>query len=94
MAKSKKGGGEIVEGFPQPNLGCCRIDALVTVDGRGQIVLPKDLRQKAGIEAGDKLAVISMEQEGRFCCMTLVKADDFAGTVKNMLGPIMKDILE
>ncbi|UCF83511.1 MAG: AbrB/MazE/SpoVT family DNA-binding domain-containing protein [Desulfobacteraceae bacterium] len=74
--------------------GCCKIDALVTVDGRGQLVLPKELREKAGIKAGDKLAVISLEREGEVCCITLMKADDFAGTVKAMLGPIMKDISE
>ncbi|MDH5460211.1 MAG: AbrB/MazE/SpoVT family DNA-binding domain-containing protein, partial [Candidatus Bathyarchaeota archaeon] len=35
--------------------GCCKLEALVRVDERGQIVLPKDLREKAGIKAGDKL---------------------------------------
>ncbi len=40
---------------------CCKVDALVTIDGRGQIVLPKDIRARAGIEGGDKLAVISWE---------------------------------
>lgn len=74
------------------NAGCCKIDALVTIDGRGQLVLPKELRERAGIKAGDKLAVISLEREGEVCCITLMKADDFAGTVKAMLGPIMKEI--
>jgi hypothetical protein len=53
----------------------------------------KELREKAGIKAGDKLAVISLEREGEVCCITLMKADDFAVTVKAMLGPIMKEIL-
>ncbi len=75
------------------DVGCCKIDALVTVDARGQLVLPKDLRKKANIKAGDKLAVISWEKGEEVCCMLLMKADDFADTVRNMLGPMMKGIL-
>ena len=33
--------------------GCCKLEAVVAVDERGQIVLPKDLRERAGIRAGD-----------------------------------------
>ncbi|MBI4832265.1 MAG: AbrB/MazE/SpoVT family DNA-binding domain-containing protein [Candidatus Lindowbacteria bacterium] len=72
---------------------CCKVEALIPVDARGQIVLPKDLRDKAGIKAGDKLAVVSFESEGQVCCFALVKADALAGTVREMLGPIMKDVL-
>ncbi|MBI5115971.1 AbrB/MazE/SpoVT family DNA-binding domain-containing protein [Candidatus Poribacteria bacterium] len=71
---------------------CCKVEALIPIDARGQIVLPKDLREKAGIKAGDKLAVVSFESDGQVCCFALVKADALAGTVKDMLGPIMKDI--
>ena len=73
---------------------CCKVDALVTIDGRGQIVLPKDVRAKAGIQGGDKLAVVSWESNGKVCCISLVKADEFAETVKGMLGPVMKEIFE
>jgi AbrB family looped-hinge helix DNA binding protein len=76
------------------NAACCKVEALVPVDGRGQIVLPKDVRDKAGIEAGDKLAVISFESDGKVCCITLVKADAFAETVKGTLGPMMSEILQ
>ena len=31
---------------------CCSVDAVVTVDARGQIVLPKELRSAAGIKRG------------------------------------------
>ena len=73
---------------------CCLVCAIATVDSRGQIVLPKELRDKAGIKAGDKLAVISCQSEEKVCCIALVKADDFTATVKDMLGPMMKDILK
>ena len=73
---------------------CCQVDALITIDGRGQIVLPKDVREKADVKAGDKFAVISYESNGKVCCIFLVKANDFSETVKGMLGPMVKEILE
>jgi antitoxin PrlF len=44
------------------NRECCKIDAGVTVDAKGQIVLPKDMREKANLKPNDKLAVIGMEK--------------------------------
>jgi len=72
--------------------GCCKVESLISVDERGQMVLPKDLRDKAGIKPGDKLAVISWEREGSICCFTLIKADSLAGGIKDFLGPIMQDM--
>jgi AbrB family looped-hinge helix DNA binding protein len=74
--------------------GCCLVCAIATIDGRGQIVLPKELRDKAELKAGDKLAVISCESEGKVCCISLVRADNLTKTVKDMLGPMMKEILQ
>ena len=88
--KSKEaasGAGTVVD------LGCCMVEAIVTVDERGQMVLPKDLRDKAGIKAGDKLAVTSWKKDGAVCCITLIKAGNLGGMVRTMLGPVMKDIL-
>ena len=76
------------------DMKCCKVDALVSIDGRGQIVLPKDVRERAGVKAGDKFVVMSYESEGKICCIFLIKADDFADTAKDMLGPMMKEILE
>jgi antitoxin PrlF len=72
---------------------CCAVEALVTVDERGQMVLPKELRAKAGIKAGDKLAVTSWEKDGEICCIALVKAGHLETMVKGVLGPVMKEIL-
>lgn len=72
----------------------CRVDSLISVDERGQMILPKAIRNKANINAGDKLVVVSWENNGRVCCISLVKADDFAGVVKGSLGPIMKELLK
>jgi AbrB family looped-hinge helix DNA binding protein len=74
-------------------MGCCKVESLISVDDRGQMVLPKGIREKANIKPGDKLAVVSWEKDGKMCCITLVKADDFAEMVKGMLGP-MVDVLQ
>jgi antitoxin PrlF len=75
------------------NLSCCKIEALVSVDDRGQMVLPKELREKASIHNGDKLAIISYQNEGKICCIALIKADDFSKTLKELLGPMAQEIM-
>ena len=70
---------------------CCKIDAIVTVDSKGQIVLPKDLRERAAIEPNDKLAVLGMQRKGEIYCIILMKADALGSTVKGMLGPIFNE---
>ena len=74
--------------------GNCRVESLVSVDDRGQMVLPKELRDRANIKAGDKLAVITWEKDGEICCFTLMKADHLAGRVKDFLGPVMRNTLK
>jgi len=67
---------------------CCSLEAVVSVDERGQLVLPKDLRVRAGISAGDRLAIVSYRgEDGGICCITLVKADAVAGAVRSVIGP-------
>jgi AbrB family looped-hinge helix DNA binding protein len=75
-------------------MGCCKVESVVSVDERGQMVLPKELRDKANIGAGDKLAVVGMEKEGKICCISLIKIDEIEGMVKNMLGPVMKEMFK
>ena len=79
--------------FSGVGTGCCQVEAMVSVDDKGQMVLPKTIREKAGIQPGDKLVLIGWEKEGQMCCITMVKADSLAGMVKGMLGPMMKDIM-
>jgi len=73
--------------------GCCKVEALVTIDGRGQVVLPKEIRDRAGFNAGDKLAVVSWERDGEVCCISMQKAEGLEEMVKRTLGPVMKQIL-
>jgi antitoxin PrlF len=66
----------------------CKMEALLSVDERGQMVLPKDLREKAGIRPGDKLALFTFEKEGGFCCMALVKAENLSSMMTSIFGPL------
>ena len=74
-------------------LSCCKVEALVSIDERGQMILPKEIRDKANIRAGDKLAITSWEKDGKICCISLIRAEELTEMVKGMLGPVMKAIL-
>jgi antitoxin PrlF len=76
------------------NMKSCKVDAVVTIDSKGQIVLPKDLREKAKLKPNDKLAVMGCEGNGEICCIIMVKAEDLRETMKNFLGPVLKKVLE
>jgi antitoxin PrlF len=90
MAKEAK---KAVCGLPAgAGASCCNVEAVVSVDERGQMVLPKDIREKAGIRAGDKLAIIAMRQEGTVSCLAMIKVEALADMVKGTLGPMMKEI--
>lgn len=73
---------------------CCpreelRVEAIVSVDERGQMVLPKDIRDKFELKAGDKLAVVTKERDGGVCCIYLFKTDELLGMVKDRLGSLL-----
>ncbi len=70
----------------------CRIDAVVTMDAKGQIVLPKDLREKANFKPNEKLALVACEKNGEVCCITLIKAEKLVGAVTKTLGPLLKSV--
>jgi AbrB family looped-hinge helix DNA binding protein len=82
MTKKRDGGGS-----------CCQVASLVSVDERGQMILPKEIRERAGIKAGDKLAVVAWEKDGAFCCLSLIKANELAGMVKAKLGPVLAGLV-
>jgi antitoxin PrlF len=70
----------------------CRIDAVITMDVKGQIVLPKDLREKANFKPNDKIAVVACEKEGEVCCIMMIKAERLVGAVTKTLGPLLKSV--
>ncbi|MDP2091207.1 MAG: AbrB/MazE/SpoVT family DNA-binding domain-containing protein [Candidatus Gracilibacteria bacterium] len=57
-----------------------KLFGIVTVGPKGQIVIPKDLREKIGLSSGSTLAI-------------MLKDDKYIGLVKNEdMGEIMKYI--
>jgi len=70
-----------------------RIEAVASIDERGQMVIPKAIRDRMGLKAGDKLAISVMESDGRPCCLTLIRTEELAQRVRDILGPAVKDIL-
>ena len=70
--------------------GCCQIVAIVSVDARGQMVLPKELRDEAGIGPGAKLAVTTLRKGGSLVCLTLTKANDLGPKIEELLRPLFQ----
>lgn len=91
--KGKAKGGSCCGPAAAPS-GGCRVESLITVDERGQTVLPKEIRDRAGIKAGDKLAVVTWEKNGKVCCLSLMKVEELTGMVKGVLGPLMGEMLK
>ncbi|MCF7635664.1 MAG: hypothetical protein LLF82_001158 [Dehalococcoides mccartyi] len=71
---------------------CCGVDAILSVDARGQLVLPKEIRTKLDIQPGDKLAAITRHSGGKPCCLLLIKADEFSELANEIVSPILKNM--
>ncbi|MCL6086782.1 MAG: AbrB/MazE/SpoVT family DNA-binding domain-containing protein [Actinobacteria bacterium] len=72
----------------QINKKCCMVESVITVDERGQMILPKNIRDKANIKAGDKFAVALLEKDGNVCCLSLVKVENLSGAVMDLMNPV------
>jgi len=76
----------------QPNeISSCSVESIVTIDERGQMVLPKEIRERAKIKPGDKLALLSLEKNGKVCCLSLIKVEELESMVKSRLGPVINE---
>jgi AbrB family looped-hinge helix DNA binding protein len=71
---------------------CCKVESVVTIDDRGQMILPKDLREKAGLVAGDKLVIATSMKDGKLGFLMMFRADDFGDMVKGVVGPVMRTV--
>lgn len=70
----------------------CRIDAVISMDAKGQIVLPKDLREKANLKPDEKIAVVACEKDGEVCCIMMLKAEKLQSAITKTLGPLLKSV--
>ena len=76
---------------PAGDISSCRVESIVTMDERGQMVLPKEIRDRAKIRPGDKLALLSLEKGGKICCLSLIKVEELEEMVKSRLGPVINE---
>jgi len=72
----------------------CSVESILTIDERGQMVLPKDIREKANIKPGDKLALLCLMKRGKVCCLSLIKVDVLEDMVKSRLGPVINEAFQ
>ena len=69
------------------------LEAIVTCDDRGQLVLPKDIRKQLQIEPGDKLAILKYVNEKDYV-LTLIKANALEKVIKGYMAPVVKDLIK
>ncbi|MEM2717482.1 MAG: HgcAB-associated protein [Archaeoglobaceae archaeon] len=71
----------------------CKLEAVVSIDNRGQILLPKELRERAELKAGDKLAILSAcDENGKVCCLIFMRAEVIENLAVERLSPTLKAI--
>lgn len=68
------------------------MESVVSVDERGQMVLPRKVRALASIRTGERLAVIVWRKENALCCISLVKVEALTAMTQKLLGPMMKEL--
>ena len=81
------------DGRPADETRRFSVEAVASIDERGQMVIPKAIRDRMGLQAGDKLAISVMETDGRPCCLNLIRTEELAQRVKEILGPAADEIL-
>lgn len=73
---------------PDDTAGSYHVESIITVDERGQMVLPKQIRERAQISAGDRLALVTWAKEDRICCMSLIKIEQLSEVVGGFLSSL------
>ena len=71
-----------------------QIEAIITIDERGQMVLPKETRARAGIRAGEKLALVGWRKGDRVCCLSLIKVDEMSEMLGELVGSLVAAVPE
>jgi len=67
------------------------VEAVLTIDARGQIVIPKDIRQRADIQDGDKFALISLGGRSTICCLTLIPVKTLSEKMPDFMRQIFSE---
>ncbi len=70
------------------------VEAIVSCDDRGQLVLPKDLRKRLKIGSGEKLALLRFMNDKEEFFLTLIKTHALEDLIKNYMSPVIKDVIK
>lgn len=73
------------------NPATCQVEAVLSIDSRGQIVIPKEVRKRANIEDGDKLALVSWMNRDEVCCLALIRTDNLSSEVSDVMRSLLGD---
>jgi AbrB family looped-hinge helix DNA binding protein len=65
------------------NMGSCCVEAIISMDDRGQIVIPKDLRDKLGLKSSEKLVLISWTKNNKVESVSIMRNDVFSEIINN-----------
>ncbi len=52
-------------------------------------MLPKETRAKAGIRAGDKLALVGWRKGEQVCCLSLIRVEEMAETIGGLMNALI-----
>lgn len=89
-------------GVEHSHVECCpfpsralSVEAVVTVDERGQILIPKNVREKIKLKAGSKLALLVhlTEEGGELCYLMLIPTERIVENIEKFLGPLFKELM-
>ena len=67
----------------------CKVEAVVTIDSKGQIVLPKKLRERVGFKQNEKIALVTFEKVGVISCVLMIKTEKISGAVTETLSTLL-----
>ncbi len=70
------------------------IEAIVSCDERGQLVLPKDIRKTLDILPGDKLAILKCSTKDNRVCLTIIKSSSLEELILSYLGPMLNNVVK
>jgi AbrB family looped-hinge helix DNA binding protein len=73
------------------NLATCQVEAVLSIDSRGQVVIPKEIRRRANIQDGDKLALVSWMNRDKICCLALIRTDNLSSEVSGVMHSLLAD---
>jgi AbrB family looped-hinge helix DNA binding protein len=76
---------------PHDNPSTCQVEAVLSIDSRGQIVIPKEVRKRAHIRDGDKLALVSWMNRDEVCCLALIRTEKLSSEVSVVMHSLLAD---